>query len=101
MCRRASLAHKGLLGPVKKIWRLCGDLSSVPAEHMASLISCLTGWVSKSVKSQQLHICREQSLGSEDTEALVGAEDKSHVEEVWLLNMTLDIEALTKFSGHG
>ena len=37
----ASLAHKGLLGPVKKMW-LCGDLTSVPAEHMMSLVSSVT-----------------------------------------------------------
>ena len=38
----ASLAHHGLLGSVECMWLNCVDLASVPAEHLASLASCVT-----------------------------------------------------------
>ena len=79
----ASLDHHKLLGSVQDM-RLCNvDLTSVPAEHLASLASSVTGRVSinnvsgcdlvtvlDSVKSQLLSI-RRQSLGREETQALV------------------------------
>ena len=109
----ASLAHKGLLGSVT-VWRLWlrDDLTSVPAEHLVSLVSSVTRCVFiknvsgcdlvtilDSVKSQELDIyyC---SLGNEETEALVRAME-TRVRVVWLLDTTLDIEALTKYSGRG
>ena len=96
----ASLAHHGLLGSVD--WIRLGnvdlrdvDPTSVPAEHLTSLVSCVTGWVSimkvsgcdlvtilDNVKSRVLNI-PNQSLGSEETQALVQAME-SGVEEVGL-----------------
>ena len=103
----ASLAHQGLLGPVRRL-----SLTSVSAEHMTSLVSCVTESVSigyvygcdlvtilDSVKSQELKIyC--QRLGREETEALVRAMD-TRVERLWLEEVTLDIETLTKYDGLG
>ena len=38
----ASLAHYGLLGPVTRLNLLDGDLASVPAAHLVSLVSSVT-----------------------------------------------------------
>ena len=38
----ASLAHHGLLGPVSRMNLLDGDLASVPAGHLVSLVSSVT-----------------------------------------------------------
>ena len=109
----ASLAHHGLLGSVRnlELWNV--DLTSVPAEHLASLVSSVTYWVHiwnvsgcdlvtilDSVKSQCLGI-KYHSLGSEKTQALVQAME-SRVEEVWLHNrVTLDIRDLIEYDGQG
>ena len=42
MCA-ATLAHHGLLGSVKMMALFDVDLSPVPAQHLASLASCVTG----------------------------------------------------------
>ena len=112
----ASLAHHGLLGSMHYLI-LRDDLTSVPAEHLASLVSCVrvTGLGSvdiqslscidlvtilDSVKSERLKI-KIQSLGREETQALVRAME-SGVERVDLNEeVTLDIEALTEYSGQG
>ena len=72
----ASLAHLGLLGAVESLCLVCVDLASVPAEHLASLASCVTGLVFlnsarcdiipvlNSIKTRELHIL-EWSLTSE------------------------------------
>jgi len=95
---------------------LCNvDLSPVPAHHLASLASCVTstlcirnvsgcdlGTLLTFIKCQRLQIKR-QSLGREETQALVQAME-SHVEKVELGfgdSVTLDIEALTEYSGQG
>ena len=91
------------------------DLTSVPAEHLASLASSVTGRVTimnvsgsdwdlvtilDSVKSEELVICR-QSLDSEETQALVRAME-SRVERVRLYyKVTLDIRDLMEYSGQG
>ena len=108
----ASLAHHGLLGSVSYLSLGDVDLTSVPAEHLASLVS-VTGRVYignvsgsalvtilDSVKGEVFWICR-QSLDSEETQALVRAME-SRVEIV-LLNagVTLDIRELMKYSGQG
>ena len=108
----ASLAQHGLLGSVKKGMTLLDvDLTSVPAEHLASLVSSVTGSVAiwnvsglvtilDSVKSRRLDISR-QSLGSEETQALVQAME-SGVEEVELdEEVKLDIRDLMKYNGQG
>ena len=109
----SSLANHGLLGSVDWM-RLCNvDLTSVPAEHLASLASSVTGSVNirgvsgcglltflDNVKSKELWISR-QSLDSEETQALVRAME-SGVEEVVLNGgVTLDIRALMEYSGQG
>ena len=107
----ASLAHHGLLGSVNDIRLEDFDLNSVPAEHLASLASSMTGGVViinvsglvtilDSVKSELLDI-RYQSLGSEETQALVQAME-SRVEQVVLdYKVTLEIRVLMEYSGQG
>ena len=89
------------------------DLSPVPPDHLASLVSCVTGSVGvmnvsgcdlvtilDSIKCEEL-VIDSQSLGREETQALVQAME-SGVEEVRLTNgVTLDIENLTEYSGQG
>ena len=93
-----SLAHHGLLSSMKDMVLRDVDLTSVPAEHLASLASCVTRIVYienvsgcdlvtilDSVKSKELHIS-SQSLDS--------------VEYVWLYgDVTLDIRVLMEYSG--
>ncbi len=92
----ASLAHQGLLGSFKyHELTLHGDLSSVPDEHLASLVSavgdsleinnvrgCDLVTILDSIKCESLYI--NQSLGSKETQALVRAI------ESWLTVVRLD-----------
>ena len=109
----ASLAHHGLLGSVT-VLHLCDDYpTSLPTEQLDSLVSSVTEWVDienvsgcdlvtilDSVKSKELDISR-QSLGSEETQALVQAME-SGVEEVELdEEVKLDIRDLMKYNGQG
>ena len=109
----ASLAHHGLLGSVSQMKLFETDLSPVPAKHLASLASCVTGLtlirnvsggdlvsLMTSLKCEQL-VINNQSLGKEETRALVQAME-SGVENVVLGGeVTLDMEALTDYSGQG
>ena len=109
----ASLAHRGMLGSLQGMELVNVDLSSVPPKHLASLAACVTNWVDildvrntdlvsilDSVKCKIITICgKSQSLGSEGTRALVRAME-SGVEEV-LLDVNLDITALTLYTGGG
>ena len=119
----ASLAHHGLLGSLKVMELRNVDLTSVPAQHLASLVSnvkykvgitnvsgCGLVMVLDSVKCKTLSMGR-QNLDREETQALVGAME-SAVENImlnqeWMCWMgddwevTLDIDALTKYSGQG
>ena len=115
----ASLAHQKLFGSVTRLTLRNVDLTSVPDDQLASLISCVTYNVYidnvsgcdlvtflDSVKSKTLHITR-QSLGSEETQALVRAME-SGVEEVDLngdgggSTMTPDsLNTLTGYNGQG
>ena len=109
----ASLAHHGLLGSMK-VMDLCDvDLASVPAEHLASLASCVTRRVLiinvsnivnilDNVKCNWLNISK-QTLSSEETRALVRAM-QSRVKKVslgFLGEVSLDMTALTQYSGQG
>ena len=108
----ASLAHHGLLGSVEEIWLCDVDLTSITPEHLASLISSVTGFVIienvsgcdlvtilDNVKSKVLGI--GDSLGSKETQALVQAME-SHVKWVMLFaGVTLDIRDLMEYSGQG
>ena len=109
----ASLAHYGLLGSVDWLIQRNVDLSPVPAQHLASLVSCVTSLLQirnvsgcdlvsllTSLKCPGLDIA-SQSLGREETQALVQAMEFG-VEKVTLLEeVTLDMEALTQYSGQG
>ena len=112
MCS-ASLAHHDLFSYLWDLTLSNVDMSPIPAQNLASLASCVTdtlkiknvsgcGLVSilTSLKCYELHIWR-QSLGVEETQALVLAME-SGVERVRLCGeVTLDIEALTEYSGQG
>ena len=112
----ASLAHHGLLGSVHNL--LLIDLPSIPFKHLASLASCVRNGVFifnirncdivsllDSVNFRWLNIST-QTLSSEETRALVRAME-SGVERVvlgkvcQLGDVSLDITALTKYSGQG
>ena len=112
----ASLAYHGLLGPLNAhtwIYLRDVDLSSVPDEHLASLVSCATkgiyienvrgcdlATILDSVKSKVLSIIG-LGLGSEATQGLVRSME-SGVEEVRLFGgVTLDIRVLIQFNGQG
>ena len=108
-----SLAFNGLLGSVTHMRLHDLDLSSVPADHLAALVSCVTDRVNirnvtncpilsiiNSVKCKWLGIVM-QSLGTEETQALVRALE-SRVERVYLGNrVSMDMDALTQYGGHG
>ena len=112
MCA-TSLAHHGLLSSMWRMTLLDVDLSPVPTQHLASLASCVTSTLDickvhncdlvslfTSLKCTKLFITR-QSLGREETQALVQAMEY-RVEKVMLDRwVTLDIEALAEYSGQG
>ena len=112
MCT-ASLAHHGLLGSLNNMWLNDVDLSPVPTQHLASLVSSVTRNLSirnvsgcdivsllTSLKCERLRIV-SQRLGREETRALVQAME-SGVEQVSLEDeLTLDMEALSQYSGQG
>ena len=111
MCA-ASLAHHGLLKSLEELCLMDVDLSAVPAQHLASLASCVTSLyiqnvsgcdlvsILTSLKCQELTIT-SQSLGREETQALVQAME-SGVKKVTLSDgVTLDMEALAEYSGQG
>ena len=89
------------------------DLASVPAEHLASLASCVefklhiinvrsTTLVDilDNIKCIDL-VIEKQSLGREETQAVVRAME-SRVENVDLRDgVSLDLTTLTQYSGHG
>ena len=109
----ASLAHHGILRSVEEMDLSDVDLTSISAEQLASLASCVTGHVHisrvtgcglvtflESVKSKELLIS-SQSLGSEETKALVKAMETG-VESVEVRSeVTLDIRNLVEYSGQG
>ena len=110
----ASLAYHGLLRSVEEM--TLGDkydvvdLTSVPAEHLASLVSIVTRLVEisnvigcdlvtilDSVESKELDIS-SQSLGSEETQALVRAIESRVGVVILHKGVTLDISSLTSFN---
>ena len=109
----ASLAYHCMLGTVESMELDDVDLGSVPVEHLASLVSCVTRFFNirsvsncdlvstlDSVKTEQLSI-NNQRLSSEETRALVRAME-TRVERVLLGGEeSLDITALTQYSGQG
>ena len=109
----ASLAHHGLLGSVRELRLDDIDLTSVPAEHLASLASCVINktdirnvsgcdlvTILDNVKSEQLYIWR-QSLGSEETQAMVRAMESGVEEGDLYAGVKLDIGDLIKYNGQG
>lgn len=114
----ASLAHHGLLHSCYSMNLSDVDLSPVPTHHLASLVSCVTNVLIienvsgcdlvnllTNIKCEELIITRLR-LDSKETQALVQAME-SGVEKMTLFytktyeGVTLDIEALTEYSGQG
>ena len=109
----ASLAHHGFLGSVNRLELHYADLSQVPAQHLASLASCVTRFIKienvsgcdlvsilNSLKCEELFIHRLR-LGWDETRALVRAME-SGVKKVTLWpEVKLDIEVLSEYSGKG
>ena len=108
----ASLVSNGLLGSVEEMLLRDVDLVSVPTEHLASLASCATSNVViwnvgnldiisflGSLKCEQLIISR-LTLSSEEIQELVRAME-TRVERVRVRVVSLDITALTQYSGQG
>jgi len=114
----AALAHHGLLSPMNELVLYEVDVSEVPAQHLASLASCVTSFLQienviggqhivsllTNLKCGELYIninINRQSLGREETQALVQAMH-SGVKWVGLRDeVTLDVEALAEYSGLG
>ena len=108
----AVLAHHGLLDNINYVNLVNVDLSTVPTQHLVSLISNVTRAVIingvsgcdlctliDSVKSEELLIF-SQCLGREETQALMRAME-SHLKELVLCEVkTPDMEALVKCSRH-
>ena len=111
----ASLAHQGFIKTIRRLNLDDVELSSIPADHLASLVSCVTSDVQirntvsgfdlvrfiDSLRCKWLLI--GVIMGTEETQALVKAME-SHVVNVMIRGswkMTLDITELTKYSGQG
>ena len=114
----ASLAYHGLLGQpeemlIAELWS--HDLTSIPTEHLAALASWMPSLCDVSLNNVSgidmesfLHSLKcqdfgiyKQTLGREETEALVQAME-SRVERVHLLEpVTLEMETLVTYSGLG
>ena len=108
----ASLASCGLLGARKWLVLNDVDLTQVPEEKLISLVSSVTlqlsigqnvtGWVSllPHLRCQYLDI-RHQSLGREETQALVRAMEVGVEKVVLYSGVTLDMASLLEYSGEG
>ena len=120
VAKAACLAYHGLLpGPGWRLRLYNVNLSSVPTEHLTSLVSyfshsvqiynvdgCDLTPILDSVKSEKLHIS-SQSLNKQETRALVRAL-KTHVKKFALgglrpkiRGVSLDMETLSEYSGDG
>ena len=113
-CGAALAFHGLLLGHVHRMSLRKVDVSEIPDQHLASLASCVTSFLQienviggqqivsllTNLKCDGLSIDR-QSLGREETQALVQAM-LSGVRWVRLMEkVTLDVEALAEYSGQG
>ena len=110
----ACLAHYGLLGSVDYgLWLETKDLTPVPDEHLASLVSCVVdrviirdirgcnlATILDVVKCERLIII-SQSLSREETQALVRAMQTRLKRVLLMQDVTLDIGSLTKYNGQG
>ena len=111
----ASLAHHSFIKSIPSLLLSRLDLSLIPVDQLASLVSCVTWSVEirsdvtgcdllrfiDSLRCEWLYI--GVNMGSEETQALVKAME-SHVVNVMIRGswkMTLDITELTKYSGQG
>ena len=111
----ASLAHHGILGSVEQLFLCDVDLTSVQADHLASLVSSVTWRVAISnvigcdlvnildgVKSLDFGlVIANQSLGSEETRALVRVMESGVTSVEMGDGLTLDIRVLIEYSGQG
>ena len=111
----ASLAYHGCIKTIRNLDLRHIDLTSIPADHPATLVSCVTCEVTimntvtgfdlvrfiDSLRCEWLYI--GVIMGTEETQALVRAME-SHLVNVRIRGswkMTLDIAELTKYSGQG
>ena len=110
-----SLNHHGLLYSVEELNLWCVNIAKLPAEHLVSLVSCVTERVFikdvrnfdmvtllDSVQCVMLRISC-QNLSTEETWAMVRAME-SNVEVLALGlegDITLDITVLSQYSGQG
>ena len=113
ICNASFLAHHGLLGSVARMVLRDVDLASVPAEHLASLASCVLGTVRitgicncdlipilDNLKCY-MTIVSQSRLSCDETRALVRSLE-SRVKSVQLWGeVSLDIGALVQYSGWG
>ena len=109
-----SLAYHGLLTSVRRTTLLNVDQGQIPAQHLASLASCVAYELDiyddrsccdlvsilPSLKRPALGFFT-QTLGREETQAIVQAMQSNVAALILWDNVTLDIEALTEYSGHG
>ena len=110
----AGLAQHGLLGSLKQLRLVNVDLASVPSESLASLTSCaVSRLIISSISNCDLSLILDnskgyvsltnQNLSNQETQALVRAME-SNIETVVLGfedEVSLDITALTQYSGRG
>ena len=110
----ASLAYHGYLGSLDRMMLFDVDLTSVPAEHLASLISTVTRRVTIAkvsgcslvtildhVRGSWLDLYQSLDMDSEETRALVRAMERRVKRLVLLGGVTLDIRVLMEYSGQG
>ena len=105
-----SLANQGLFGSLRMIKLYNTNLLSIPTQHLASLLACVTDlvyirnisgcnldYVLGSLRCKELEI--NQTLCREETQALVQAMESGV--EVVRLNVKPDIKTLTEYTGQG
>ena len=111
----ASLAHHGIFDCVEQLFLCDVELTSVPADHLASLVSSVT-WkivisnvrgcdlvnILDGIKSLDFGlVIANQSLGSEETRALVRVMESGVTSVEMNDGLTLDIRVLIEYSGQG
>ena len=107
----AVLATQGLITQVPRLWLDNLDISLVPAGDMARLFKCVSDSVTVTNVNGDLAPvlsnaqCRDlgivsMSLSTTDTKCLVDAMVRG-VREVWLDDVSLDMETLAQYDGQG
>ena len=107
----AVLASQGFITQVPMLWLDDLDISLVPAGDLSKLVKCVSDSVTitnvcgdlapvlSNVQCRDLGIV-SQSLNASDTKCLVDAMVR-RVQEVWLDDVSLDMETLAQYDGQG